>query len=1050
MSIDSIKNGVYYLLDSQEVEDKIKESLLEKRAMYQKLSKEELAPIIAQQVRNYVENYLMRRFEANSSESLTSILQSYLTSKNFKQLINRVTPLEGKVLTEIKPSDHQTPKPRPVSEINQSAILLPDGLCPQLGTQILQELQSCDRADWLVSFIKHKAILAFYPALEAFCNRCPLPNGQPRLRIATTTYMGATDAKAMQLLFQLPNTEIRMSYDGLDTRLHAKAYLFHRDTRFSTAYVGSANLSSQAMTTGLEWTVKIAESEMPHLWDRAVYSFNHCWDDTTHFEPCTRDDLDKIKRALTYANPINKKSKSNDSSLPPFELRPHKYQEVVLEDIERERLANRYRHLVVAATGTGKTVMAAFDYAHLCSKDNGNHPNMLFIAHRVDILRQSARTYRMVLRDMDFGEVISDGEQITIGNHIFCTPQTWQSAIKNQYPASHFKAIIIDECHHTPADTFRKLVNYYAPYVDRGEADLLGLTATPDREDGQSIQELFGGKFTHEISLTDAINHNHLVPFDYFAVSDANVDYSKVNWSERKKAESDVQKLLEHNLARAENVLSEVDRYVTEPRKMRAIGFCAGRAHAKFMQEMFIKANIPAGYLEGTSSHEERKATIDNLENQEAPNHINIIFVADLFNEGVDIPSVDTILMLRPTDSAVIFTQQLGRGLRKSPTTGKKSLFVLDFVSAQGDRFNDARKFSVLSSRKSGVVGMRDQISRDMPFLPIGCSVTLSKTAKEAVLKNLASYIKTLRGKRLLAMLTDMVKKDGRPCTFTSFMKELDISRPEPLIKEHITPQRIRELAANIQKDVDYKAVSDFMLRIAESSDDPNEINDWITDLNQPAPTPSKDHEHLVRRFNFITSQDIAHNKVSNADQAWANLWQDIGMKNDILELLRWKSSVSLPRCNQSFSGINGLKLHHRYTRTQITAALGHNGHVPMGGCSLSKDGKYMALFVTRHKSESEFSPTTMYKDYAITRELFEWDSPAKLKVESKNGQDYIKERVTPLLFIQETKKDEYGAPRSFVFLGALRYVSHEHECPIHFRWKLEHSMPAEVFQWAQ
>jgi superfamily II DNA or RNA helicase len=1037
--------GAYFSLHTQALESAIVDAGLKEKAHFKSKEQNVLVDALVQSFTSAFKRHVLQELEKKKSdETAIARLQKIFKDPQFLTKFQELLPIDDQILLEIKRLSADKELPRPVSEINESAILVPDGSSPHLGHQIVNELKSCDRAEWLVSFIKRRAIIGFYEDLKNFC-ATPAPDGGPRLRIVTTTYMGASDVEAIKLLMQLPNTEVRMSFDDKSTRLHAKAYLFHRKTGFSTAYIGSANLSTQAMSTGLEWTVKVTESEMEHLWDRAVCAFQQSWEDTKKFEPVSVEDLEKIGKSLSLARGRSSSAGALVSTPRPlpFTLQPHRYQEVVLEALMQERQAKRFRHLVIAATGTGKTMIAAFYYRLLC-RQKGIEPSFVFIAHRKDILEQALWTYRHVIGNMEFGVLAGEGDLPPNSRHFFCTPETWKNKLQD-LGKTFFETIVIDECHHAAAQSYDGLIQFYNAAIDENKCDLLGLTATPDREDGKSIVEQFGGGYTHEISLSDAINRGHLVPFEYFAVQDVNVNFTSVNWGSKAEAERQIQNILQNNRARAENVIRELYEHVTDVSQMRAIGFCAGIKHAQLMADCFNEAGISAVALQGKDSTDVRLRARDQLKKKD----VNIIFVADLFNEGVDIPSVDTLLMLRPTDSATIFTQQLGRGLRLSEDTGKESLLVLDFVARHNERFKGDRRFNILTTQRTSLIGLYDQIKNGMPFLPLGCSISLSAGAQEVVLANIKAYIARLRGQRLIHELTDFVREKQEHQTFKSLMKHLELETPEQLLKQKVTPQHITANALEGGYDTELaKKDSALFLRVMEN-DDVESISYWIDELEQVQPRVTTVEAERIERFNLVAAVDTKL-RVSTHEDVWNSIWNRPQFKNDLLDLLYWKKDHLLPREDEVFTNYGTLKLHHRYSRKQIMAALGKDGVQTQQGLEYSKDQKYVALFITRHKDERRFSPTTMYKDYAISTTRFHWESQAHTTVASKKGKMLIQGSKIPLLFVQEEKTNEYGAPRHFIFLGEAKYVSHQKECPIQVIWDLKHAMPAEVFEWAR
>ena len=310
------------------------------------------------------------------------------------------------------PLEGATPE-RPDTPLALGSLLAGTRLDPSLVSQLRKELASANRVDILCSFIKWSGVRILADDLCTFT-----ANPTSKLRVLTTSYMGATDLKAVDHLESLPNTEVRVSYDTHRTRLHAKAYLFHRDSDFGTAYVGSANLSHPALTEGLEWTIKLSQYESPYLWDRVVATFETYWEDH-EFEPYHKADQPRLKQALAD-------ERSGDMSGPeafPYELRPWAFQQEILDRLDAERtVQERNRHLVVAATGTGKTMIAAFDYrrwAHEHPLETGERPRLLFIAHREELLEQSLRTFRDVLRDANFGDLLVGGREPTQLDHLF-------------------------------------------------------------------------------------------------------------------------------------------------------------------------------------------------------------------------------------------------------------------------------------------------------------------------------------------------------------------------------------------------------------------------------------------------------------------------------------------------------------------------------------------------------------------------------------------------------------------------------------------------------
>lgn len=553
---------------------------------------------------------------------------------------------------------------RPDTPLALGCLLAGTRLDPSLVSQLRKELVSADRVDILCSFIKWSGIRILEDDLRAFTAR-----PATRLRVLTTSYLGATDLKAVDLLASLPNTEIRVSYDTHRTRLHAKAYLFHRESGFGTAYVGSANLSRPALTEGLEWTVKISEYESPHLWDRVAATFETYWQDG-EFAVYGPSERERLKAALEQEG---RSAEQPEAGFFPFALRPYGFQQEILERLEAERmLQGRSRHLVVAATGTGKTLIAAFDYHNWCrGKEPGTgpveRPRLLFVAHREELLRQSLMAFRSVLRDPNFGDLLVGGSSPEQLDHLFVSIQSYNSRSLQDLPADRYDYVVIDEFHHAAAPSYERLLNHVQPRV------LLGLTATPERTDGLDVLRHFGGHLSAQIRLPDAINRKLLSPFQYFAVTDV-VNLKDLQWQRGGYRLDQLDQVYTGNDLRAGLVIDRVRSILLEPRRARGLGFCVSIAHAQYMAAQFNRHGIPADSLSAETPHADRLEAQARLRDR----RVNFLFVVDLYNEGVDIPEIDTVLFLRPTESLTVFLQQLGRGLRLFED--KECLSVLDFV----------------------------------------------------------------------------------------------------------------------------------------------------------------------------------------------------------------------------------------------------------------------------------------------------------------------------------------------------------------------------------
>lgn len=1062
MKFDLSQPGLYYLLNTPEVQAELKKLKLEDKASFEKKPDTDLiARMVARAISDEVEKFIADKLKAEAANLSKPEDWIHIALKDLPDAIELKSaalktipadePVIKQVLKEIKLLPEASDTERPTTELTESELIVPNGRSPQLGNEIERELRSCESADWLVSFIKLKAIRAFYPQLQQFCGRANA-DGSPRLRIATTTYMGATDVEALKLLFSLPNTQVKVCFNTSQKRLHAKAYIFHRRTQFGSAYIGSANLSSQALTSGLEWTVKVAQQEIPHLWERAIVEFESCWNDE-NFEVCTESDLERIKEALR-ANRVNVSSckpQVSDESLRSYvTIHPHSYQKKMVEELAAERELGKHRHLIASATGTGKTIVAAFDYAYTAKK-LGRNPKLLFLAHRKDIVEQAREKYRAVLQQPKFGALISEKESFNSNQaeQIFCTVQSWATHVAKQVSYDFFDLIVLDECHHAAAASYQEIIQWYHRAIQDGKTDLLGLSATPFRADGKDIRGDFGGDFTHELSLAEAIEHGHIVPFTYFGVAD-DVDYSDINWGQGEKEQLD--QILHKNGKHLQNVHQTLLQHVADLNQLRAVGFCAGLKHAHAACDYFNSQGVKSIVLSGASTEDERKKAMDAIADMDPK--VKVIFTADLFNEGVDIPSVNTVLMMRPTNSPLIFLQQLGRGLRIAPPQYQKDdLLVLDFVGNHNSKYRGFERYMFMSSRKD--IPIQDQIKQGMPFLPAGCSITLSEQAQEKVLVNIQKHMAALRGNTLKSHLVNLIRDARTHLPLRRLMDEISSSSPAPIFR-YTSPAALEAEALNI--DGPEHDIGKHFNALAQT-DSPWMINAWIKLLSGSMDGLSEQDVKTAKFFLLSAFDDKV--RMSTIDAVWQKVLSRTGVDRDLREFLEWRQSRCAPMQRVTFPQTsNYLELHRSYSSKQIAAALGTDGMTIQGGVYYQRSTDSDAFFITRLKGDKEFSPTTMYKDHAKSQNIFHWESPNNTTLISDPGKRYVSDDYTKMLFVRQSKKrqmDITGAypignqTSNYIFLGPVkRVLSHEGECPIGIDYELQHPIPADVYEYAR
>ncbi|MFJ5916703.1 DUF3427 domain-containing protein [Streptomyces ardesiacus] len=922
---------------------------------------------------------------------------------------------------------------RPLTPLSETSLLTNSPEDLNLGSELRAELATADRIDLLCAFVKWYGIRVLEDTLLAAKER-----GVP-IRIITTTYMGATDRRALDHLVREFGATVKVNYETRSTRLHAKAWLFRRKTGFDTAYVGSSNLSRAALLDGLEWNVRLSSVATPAVMDKFEATFDAYWNDVA-FETYDPDRHGKrLDEALARAGGTASSTefKINLSGL---QVRPFPHQRDMLERLKAEReIRGRHRNLLVAATGTGKTVMAALDYREL-SQATAGRPKLLFVAHRKEILKQSLRTYREVLVDASFGELLHGGADPQEWTHVFASVQSLNVQRLEQLAPDHFDIIVIDEFHHSPADTYRRVIEHFAP------KELLGLTATPERADGRNVQdEYFDGRIAAEMRLWEALENDLLSPFHYFGIPDG-TDLTNLAWQKGSYADQELGNLLTGNDARARIVVKQVRDKISDPGAMRALGFCVTKAHAHFMAEFFRKAGFRAVALDSDSPAEVRARALTDLQAGE----LQVIFSVDLFNEGLDIPDVDTLLLLRPTNSATVFLQQLGRGLRRTDT--KPVLTVLDFIGQHRAEFRFEEQFRAMTNLSRN--RLVEHIERGFPQLPSGCQIILEGKAKKLVLDNirtqLAATVKTLVKEvkeYSTPLLADYLRESRREIKelYKSNNSWTLILRRAGLAAEPAPPG----------EDALLKRVHAFL-----HVDDPERARAYLDLLADDAP-PYEELDQVGQayaRMLFFNLWDNAGGFTSYSE-GLATLRSQRALRDEIRQVLSYvidrADHVPIPLSDGL--GAVPLKVHSSYNRSEILAALGiarFGGQMPRSfaqGVQWAEEFQTDALLITLEKDEKDFSPTVRYKDFAISPHLFHWESQNATSPDSATGKRYQQHAgrgTHVLLFMRRYATTDTGKSQPWMLLGPATYVEHSGSKPMAITWHLDHPLPADVWSY--
>ncbi|MFC6314717.1 DUF3427 domain-containing protein [Lapidilactobacillus achengensis] len=866
---------------------------------------------------------------------------------------------------------------------------------PSLASEFNKEIRSSNEIDLIVSFIKVGGINTIYESLKTFTEN----GGQ--LRILTTTYMGASDAKAIQRLAQLPNTQVKVSYDTKAIRLHAKTYIFQRATGFSTAYIGSSNISNAALTSGREWNVKVTNARLPELYKQLISEFDLFWNssDFERYDP--QQDFPRLDQELGTAQ----LTPGTALPLAYFDIKPYPYQQKILDELSNKRKNGVNRNLVVMATGTGKTIVAALDFKRFF-RDNPQ-AKLLFIAHTVEITQQALATFRQVLQDQNFGSLLDGINKPASLTHVFATIQTFRKLVAD-FPADYYHYIIIDEAHHTGAPTYWQTLDQLQPQI------LLGLTATPDRMDGFDILGHFDQQISAELNLFDAIEQEYLAPFQYFGISDS-VDLAQIEFH---AGDYDLPALSQalSNENRLNTIFAALERYGLATNQIKAIGFCVDQDHAKYMAAKFTERGIPATYL--ISAESERRAEVRRALQS---GQVNFVFTVNMYNEGVDFPEVNTVLFLRPTQSKTIFLQQLGRGLRRAE--GKDFLTVLDFIGGQNKKYNFQTKFKALI--RKGTV--RAAVENDFPYVPAGSVVQLERVAKETVLQNLRQQA---TGKKWFQNeVREFQDSYELAPTLANLVAKLDVTPTEiytELLDKNTTLTDLRQgpQAQSANYAYAFKNLA------------PNNNKHVFKLLLKPDPARLSDQDYRYLYATFFSGIKKGTDKFVEVRQFLAQ--PNAALQAELQELITYKQQHDYL---EDSVDEHGFVKYGTYTNAQIMAHLPgmERTFVNTSGVLNVKARNSEVLFVTLEKSEQDYSPLTMYQDFLINRHELHWEGP------HNRGNKYAQElasRDAILLFIRKNKRST-----NYYYLGAVQPGTITGANPIQTNFTVNEDIPGQIYQ---
>lgn len=935
------------------------------------------------------------------------------------------------------------------------------------------ELQTADSFDFMVSFIRNSGLQLLINPLSSFTQR------GKKGRILTSVYLNITEPDALRKLLEYPDIETRV-YAITKESFHTKAYLFGRKSHTnSSALVGSSNISQAALINGEEWNVKIPRSNAPDIYDMATSRFEELWaSDKTiplteefiaKYEAYLKSQATSVVKVKATFDYIDESHILDEDPAVVQATQPNAMQQNALDNLIASRNRGENKAVAIAATGTGKTYLAAFDVRQFRAS------TVLFLAHRDELLEGAVETFSKVFDNRDrCGKLIGTTKDIN-KPFLFSTVQTLSRDNHLQrFDPDYFDYIIVDEFHHAEAATYQKIINHFTPQF------LLGMTATPERMDGRDVLKLCNYNIVCDIRLRQALTLDLLSPFHYFGVADETVDYEQI---ERQTSGQFVEEKLVNRLntpERVDYIIEQMKKYGFHGQKRCILGFCVNRTHAQFMHQSFLDKGIHSAALTGLSDPQLRQSTIQQLQDPAHP--LEVIFTVDIFNEGVDIPQVNLMLFLRPTESSTIFIQQLGRGLRKAP--GKEYVTVLDFIGNYQNSYMVPLALSGEGGRRNfDKAALKRAVSNEFADLPAGCYVELDEVAKERILTKLDSirldkinYLKQLYAqfKRDLGCspeIMDFFTVDDAPnpnfffSKFGSLYKTKekceDSDGNHPELKNNLYLQQISEyLEAMCPIKWPYEFI--LLLIVIEQKQPVVQIKDIEQRLasyfNQTV--DSQKHTSLIR--SAMKSLSIPYKEMK---------WSFGEAKNEFFEVdfqfIKLISNSAFAKTYISDRIHYGLKffrrhfrpntflgegerfiLYQNYTRNDIQFLSEDSAKRGTWREGVQRVEKDYFLFINLNK-DTAVDEHLHYKDYFMDPRTFHWQSQNQTSHSGTRGQHYLDHQKLGYrihLFVRKQAK-QYGITLPFMYLGQVDYVSSSGDKPMNIVWKLHHAVPLDLFE---
>lgn len=889
---------------------------------------------------------------------------------------------------------------------------------------LLKELSSCDEFIIAVAFVTNSGVAAIINCLKE------LERNNIQGKVLVSQYLNFTQPDALRKLLKFQNIDLKIATNDL----HSKSYLFkNKNTNTNNIIIGSSNLTANALCSNKEWNLKVSTTENGLLYEQVVNEFDK---ELLNATTVTTDFINAYSEVWNRTKALKSQIYEMENILDQT-IKPNQMQGEALKNLSDSRRNGRNKALIVSATGTGKTYLSAFDVQSYKPK------KFLFIVHRRTIAEEAMNSFKTVLgSEISMGLFSGQKKELNC-DYLFCTIQTLSKQDNLRlFDQNHFDYIVIDETHRAGAQSYKIILDYFKPGF------LLGMTATPERTDGINIFELFDRNLAYEIRLHRALDEGMLSPFHYYGVTDITVNDEVVD------EYSDFNKLTSEE--RVNHIIAKSNFYGTDSGEVRGLVFCASNEISSQMSDEFNKRGYKTIPLSGLSSEEARLDAIRRLESK-GSDKLDYIFTVDIFNEGIDIPSINQIIMLRPTQSAIIFVQQLGRGLRKAE--GKEYLTVIDFIgnynnnylvpiALYGDTsFNKDTIRKLIRSGSNLIPGTStvnfDEVAREKIFE----SIKNTNMQKLADLKKDYEDLKYKTGK--IPMMMDFVKYESRdPWLFASYQKSYlnFVNKVEDNYRDTISPGLmvlLELLTLNINNG---KRVEESLLLqqlLETSSLNKNEFIKQIKNNYNYLIDDETIQSILINiNFNFIKKDYDNIRLEKGVFILGADLSEALG-NTTFNKFFADSVDYSIAAFDKYFSEdkyVDGLIRYKKYSRKDVCRLLNWEQDISSTVYGYRTRNDATPCFVTYHKSD-ELEGDINYNDYFISSSEFAWESRSNRKITSQEIENVINSKRI-LLFV----KKEDGEGFDFYYLGdvsiapdSIKQGTTDRGSPVvHFRFLLD------------